>query len=149
METISWEDFAKVELRVGQIVKAEIFAEARKPAYILHVDFGPEVGVKKSSAQITALYQPEALVGKQVVGVINFPKKQIGPVMSECLVTPAFAMNARRSSSACRTGLRRWGQSCCNGSNCLLKNKKTAQTGTVCAVGTSCLCPMECVITGR
>lgn len=87
METISWDEFAKVELRVGQIVKAEIFAEARKPAYILHVDFGPEVGVKKSSAQITALYQPEALVGKQVVGVINFPKKQIGPVMSECLVT--------------------------------------------------------------
>ncbi len=85
METISWDEFAKVELRVGQIVKAEIFAEARKPAYILHVDFGPEVGVKKSSAQITALYQPEALVGKQVVGVINFPKKQIGPVMSECL----------------------------------------------------------------
>lgn len=87
METISWDEFAKVELRVGQIVKAEIFAEARKPAYILHVDFGPEVGVKKSSAQITALYQPEELVGKQVVGVINFPKKQIGPVMSECLVT--------------------------------------------------------------
>lgn len=87
METMSWEDFAKVEFRVGQIVKAEIFAEARKPAYILHVDFGPEVGVKKSSTQITALYQPEALVGKQVVGVINFPKKQIGPVMSECLVT--------------------------------------------------------------
>jgi len=86
MKTISWDEFAKVELRVGQIVKAEIFAEARKPAYILHVDFGPEVGVKKSSAQIT-VYQPEALVGKQVVGVINFPKKQIGPVMSECLVT--------------------------------------------------------------
>lgn len=68
METMSWDEFAKVELRVGQIVKAEIFAEARKPAYILHVDFGPEVGVKKSSAQITALYQPEALVGKQVWG---------------------------------------------------------------------------------
>jgi len=87
METISWEDFTKVELRVGQIVKAEIFAEARKPAYILHVDFGPELGVRKSSAQVTALYQPEELIGKQVVGVINFPRKQIGPLMSECLIT--------------------------------------------------------------
>ncbi len=87
METISWDEFAKVELRVGQIVKAEIFAEAREPPYILHVDFGPEVGVKKSSAQITALYQPEELIGRHVVGVINFPKKQIGPVMSECLIT--------------------------------------------------------------
>ena len=87
MEIISWDDFAKVELRVGQIIKAEVFAEARKPAYVLHVDFGPEIGVKKSSAQITALYQPEELIGRHVVGVINFPKKQIGPVMSECLIT--------------------------------------------------------------
>jgi tRNA-binding protein len=87
MDTISWDDFARVELRVGQIVRAEIFAQARQPAYILHVDFGPEIGVKKSSAQITALYQREELVGRQVVGVINFPKKQIGPVMSECLIT--------------------------------------------------------------
>ncbi|WP_319588086.1 tRNA-binding protein [uncultured Desulfobulbus sp.] len=87
METISWDDFAKVELRVGQITKAEVFAEARKPAYVLSVDFGPEIGVKKSSAQITALYQPEELIGRYVVGVINFPKKQIGPVMSECLIT--------------------------------------------------------------
>ncbi|HET8551917.1 MAG TPA: tRNA-binding protein [Gammaproteobacteria bacterium] len=87
METIGIEDFMKVELRVGKVVEAERFAKARKPAYILHVDFGPEIGVKKSSAQITDLYQPEDLKGKLVVAVVNFPKKQIGPFMSECLVT--------------------------------------------------------------
>lgn len=87
METISWNDFEKVELRVGKIIKAEVFKEARTPAYLLQVDFGEEIGVKKSSAQITVLYKPEDLVGKLVVGVVNFPKKQIGPVMSECLVT--------------------------------------------------------------
>jgi tRNA-binding protein len=87
METIRWEDFAKVELRVGRIVDARVFAEARKPAYVLQVDFGPEIGVRKSSAQITGLYRPEELVGRLVVGVVNFPKKQIGPLMSECLVT--------------------------------------------------------------
>lgn len=87
METIEWSDFIKVELRVGRIVSAEIFAEARKPAYILHVDFGSEIGIKKSSAQITELYKPEELPGKLVVAVVNFPKKQIGPFMSECLVT--------------------------------------------------------------
>jgi tRNA-binding protein len=87
METITWNDFEKVELRVGRIVSAEVFKEARKPAYILHVDFGEEIGVRKSSAQITALYTPEELTGRLVVGVVNFPKKQIGPVMSECLVT--------------------------------------------------------------
>lgn len=87
METITWDDFAKVELRVGRIVEARVFAEARKPAYVLHIDFGGEVGLRKSSAQITALYKPEALIGKLVVGVVNFPKKQIGPLMSECLVT--------------------------------------------------------------
>ena len=87
METIHWDDFMKVELRVGRVVQAEVFAEARKPAYKLLVDFGPELGQRKSSAQITAHYQPEALVGRLVVAVVNFPKKQIGPLMSECLVT--------------------------------------------------------------
>ena len=87
MEEISWNDFMKVELRVGRIVSAEVFKEARKPAYKLQVDFGPELGIRKSSAQITALYQPEALAGRLVVAVVNFPKKQIGPLMSECLVT--------------------------------------------------------------
>jgi tRNA-binding protein len=87
MTTIEWQDFAKVELRIGRIIAAEIFKEARKPAYILQVDFGEELGIKKSSVQITELYTPEDLVGRLVVGVINFPKKQIGPVMSECLIT--------------------------------------------------------------
>ncbi|WP_180178291.1 tRNA-binding protein [Acinetobacter sp. YH01005] len=87
MQQIDWQDFLKVELRVGKIVQAEVFEQARKPAYILYVDFGEELGIKKSSAQITQLYQPENLVGKLVVAVVNFPKKQIGPIQSECLVT--------------------------------------------------------------
>jgi tRNA-binding protein len=87
MDTIGWDDFIKVELRVGRVLRADDFPEARKPAYILHVDFGPELGVRKSSAQITAHYRPEDLVGRLVVAVVNFPKKQIGPLMSECLVT--------------------------------------------------------------
>lgn len=87
MQTISWDDFTKVELRVGRVISAEPFPEARKPAYILQVDFGSELGVKKSSAQITHLYKPEELKGKLVVAVVNFPTKQIGPVQSECLVT--------------------------------------------------------------
>jgi tRNA-binding protein len=87
MQEISWDDFLKVELRVGRILSAEPFPQARKPAYILHVDFGPEVGVRKSSAQVTALYTPVELVGRLVVGVVNFPAKQIGPVRSECLLT--------------------------------------------------------------
>ena len=87
MQTIDWNDFSKVELRVGRIIAAEPFAAARKPAYILQVDFGPDFGTRKSSAQITALYSPEQLIGRLVVAVINFPPKQIGPLMSECLVT--------------------------------------------------------------
>ncbi len=87
MQEISWGDFEKVELRVGVITRAEVFAEARNPAYKLWIDFGPEIGERKSSAQITHLYTTEELVGKQIVGVINFPRKQIGPFMSECLVT--------------------------------------------------------------
>jgi len=85
--TISWDDFEKVELRVGRVLSARPFPEARKPAYILEIDFGEEVGIKKSSAQITDLYTVEELPGTLVVGVVNFPKKQIGPLMSECLVT--------------------------------------------------------------
>ncbi|MDE2406641.1 MAG: tRNA-binding protein [Xanthomonadaceae bacterium] len=87
MDTIGFDDFLKVELRVGRVLAAEPFAQARKPAYVLQIDFGPELGVRKSSAQITVHYTPEQLVGRLVVAVVNFPKKQIGPLMSECLVT--------------------------------------------------------------
>ena len=87
METIEWSDFEKVELRVGTVVEVEDFPKARKPAYILHVDFGEEIGLRKSSAQITDVYNRDELVGRQVVGVVNFPPKQIGPIRSQCLVT--------------------------------------------------------------
>lgn len=87
MQTATFEDFLKLELRVGKVISAEPFPQAKKPAYILQLDFGPEIGVKKSSAQITLHYSPQELVGRLVLAVINFPKKQIGPIMSECLVT--------------------------------------------------------------
>lgn len=87
MDSITFDDFLKVQLRVGRIISASAFEQARKPAYILKVDFGDEIGVKKSSAQVTRLYTPEDLVGKLVLGVVNFPPKQIGPLRSECLVT--------------------------------------------------------------
>ncbi|WP_156900397.1 tRNA-binding protein [Flavobacterium filum] len=83
---INWEDFEKVEMRIGTILDAQDFPEARKPAFRLWIDFGEELGVKKSSAQITQCYTKEELIGKQIVAVVNFPKKQIGNWMSECLV---------------------------------------------------------------
>ena len=83
----TFEDFQKIDIRVGRIVKVEDFPEARNPSYRLRIDFGPEVGVLRSSAQITDHYQPEALIGRQVLAVVNFPPRQIGPVRSECLVT--------------------------------------------------------------
>ena len=87
MGDLTWDEFRRVDLRVGTIVRVEEFPEARQPAYKLWVDFGEELGVRKSSARITELYAEDELVGKRVVGVVNFPPKQIGPVRSECLVT--------------------------------------------------------------
>ena len=82
---INWQDFTKIEMRIGTILTAEIFEEARSPAYKMTIDFG-DLGIRKSSAQITKLYQPEELIGKQIVAVMNFPPKQIANMMSECLV---------------------------------------------------------------
>lgn len=84
---ITWEEFEKVEIRLGTIVEATDFPEARRPAYKIKVDLGPEIGIKKSSAQVTDLYRSEELIGKQVLCVCNFPPKQIGKYMSEVLVT--------------------------------------------------------------
>ncbi|MEJ2469948.1 MAG: tRNA-binding protein [Desulfuromonadales bacterium] len=87
MQNISWQDFAAVELRVGTVLAVEDFPQARKPAYIVTADFGTEIGVLRASAQITVHYNREELVGRQIIGVVNFPPKQIGPMRSEFLLT--------------------------------------------------------------
>jgi tRNA-binding protein len=87
MSDLTWNEFERVDLRIGTVIEVKDFPEARKPAFILEVDFGEELGIRKSSAQITDLYTRESLLGRQVVAVVNFPPKQIGPIMSECLVT--------------------------------------------------------------
>ena len=94
---ISFDDFLKVDIRAGRITRAEPFPEARKPAIKLWIDFGPELGEKKSSAQITTLYTPDALIGRQVMAVVNFPPRQIGPFMSEVLVLGASDAEGRIS----------------------------------------------------
>ncbi|MCM4168735.1 putative chaperone CsaA [Arenibacter antarcticus] len=88
-ETISWTDFTKIEMRVGTIIEVSDFPKAKNPSYQILVDFGPDLGVRKSSAQITTRYSKDHLVGKQVIAVINFPKKQIANFMSECLILGA------------------------------------------------------------
>lgn len=93
MNTIEWVDFEKIDIRSGCILTAEIFPKAKKSAYKLTIDFGPEIGIKKSSAQITALYTPEELIGQQVIAVINFKPKQIANFISECLVLGVYNEN--------------------------------------------------------
>jgi len=90
MDLIQWSDFEKIDLRIGSIIKAEEFPEAKKPAYKLTIDFGPEIGIKICSAQITALYNKKRLKNVQVIAIINFPPKKIGPFISECLVLGAY-----------------------------------------------------------
>lgn len=87
MKEITWSEFEAVELRVGTILSVDDFPEARKPAYRITVDFGSDIGIKKSSAQLTDIYTAQELVGRQIIGVVNFPVKQIGPMRSECLIT--------------------------------------------------------------
>ncbi len=93
MKEITWQEFEQIELRVGTIVEADNFPEALKPAYKLSIDFGKQIGILKSSAQITHHYSVEQLIGKQVIGVVNFPAKQIGPFMSQCLITGFYDEN--------------------------------------------------------
>ena len=88
-ETLTWPDFTKVDMRVGTILEVKDFPEARNPAYQLHIDFGKDLGIKKTSAQITKRYKKEELLGRQIVAVVNFPKKQIANFMSECLILGA------------------------------------------------------------
>jgi tRNA-binding protein len=83
---LQWSEFERVEMRIGTILEVNDFPEARKPAFQLQIDFGSEIGIKKTSAQITKRYTKEDLIGKQIIAVVNFPKKQIGTFMSECLV---------------------------------------------------------------
>ena len=90
MDNLSWNEFERVEMRVGTILEVNDFPEARKPAYQLTIDFGSEIGIRKTSAQITKRYQKEDLLNRQIVAVVNFPKKQIGKFMSECLVLGAI-----------------------------------------------------------
>ena len=87
MDNISWDEFKAVELRAGTVIKVEDFPKARKPAWIITVDFGSRIGIKKTSAQITDLYSPKELLGRQIIAVVNFPPRQIGPLMSEFLLT--------------------------------------------------------------
>lgn len=99
-DEITFDDFMKVDIRIGTIVEAEPFPEARKPAIKMKIDFGDEIGVKKSSAQITVHYQPQELVGRKVMAVVNFPRRQIGPFMSEVL-TLGFTDDAGAIVLAC------------------------------------------------
>ncbi|RMA58009.1 tRNA-binding protein [Ulvibacter antarcticus] len=89
MNDLSWSEFEKVEMRVGTITEVSDFPEARNPSYKVIIDFGNDIGFRKSSAQITTRYTKEELIGRQIIAVVNFPKKQIGPFMSECLVLGA------------------------------------------------------------